>query len=111
MRAGQIRGLAVTGSKREPAAPELPTIAESGLPGFAASSWHALFVPARTPQQIINKINGDAISALAEIAVRRKLEQNGYGIIGSTPEELAALLSPEIEKWGVVIKAAGIRID
>jgi tripartite-type tricarboxylate transporter receptor subunit TctC len=111
MRAGQIRGLAVTGRKREPSAPELPTIAESGLPGFAASSWHALFLPTRTPPQIIHRMNGDAISALAEIAVRRKLEQNGYGIIGSTPEELATLLRSEIEKWGAVIKAAGIRID
>jgi tripartite-type tricarboxylate transporter receptor subunit TctC len=111
MRAGQIRGLAVTGAKREPAAPELPTIAESGVPGFGASSWHALFVPARTPPQIINKMNADAIFALAEPAVRRKLEQYGYGIVGSSPEELATLLKSEIDKWGSVIKDAGIRIE
>jgi tripartite-type tricarboxylate transporter receptor subunit TctC len=111
MRAGQIRGLAVTGAKREPAAPELPTIVESGVPGFDASSWHALFVPARTPPQIINKMNADAISVLAEPAVRRKLEQYGYGIVGSSPEELATLLKSEIDKWGSVIKNAGIRIE
>jgi tripartite-type tricarboxylate transporter receptor subunit TctC len=111
MRAGQIRGLAVTGAKREPAAPELATIAESGVPGFEAASWHALFVPARTPLQIINKMNADAISVLAEPAVRRKLEQYGYGIVGSSPEELATLLKSEIDKWGSVIKAAGIRIE
>jgi tripartite-type tricarboxylate transporter receptor subunit TctC len=111
MRAGQIRGLAVTGAKTEPAAPELPTIAESGVPGFDASSWHALFVPARTPPQIINKMNADAIFALAEPAVRRKLEQYGYGIVGSSPEELATLLKWEIDKWGSVIKDAGIRIE
>jgi tripartite-type tricarboxylate transporter receptor subunit TctC len=111
MRAGQIRGLAVTGTKREPAAPQLPTIAESGVPGFEASSWHGLFVPARTPPQIIKKMNGDAISALAEPAVRRKLEQNGYGIVGSSSEELATLLKSEIDKWGAVLKEAGIRID
>jgi tripartite-type tricarboxylate transporter receptor subunit TctC len=111
MRAGQIRGLAVTGAKREPAAPELATIAESGVPGFEAASWHALFGPARTPLQIINKMNADAISVLAEPAVRRKLEQYGYGIVGSSPEELATLLKSEIDKWGSVIKAAGIRIE
>jgi tripartite-type tricarboxylate transporter receptor subunit TctC len=111
MRAGQIRGLAVTGSKREPAAPELPTVAEAGVPGFAAFSWHALFAPARTPPQIINRMNGDAVAALGDIAVRRRLEQNGYRIVGSTPEELATLLRSEIEKWGSVIKEAGIRID
>jgi tripartite-type tricarboxylate transporter receptor subunit TctC len=111
MRAGQIRGLAVTGSEREPASPELPTVAESGVPGFAASLWHALFVPARTPPQVISRINGDVIAALADIAVRGRLEQNGYGIVGSTPQELATLLRSEIEKWGSVIKGAGIRID
>jgi tripartite-type tricarboxylate transporter receptor subunit TctC len=111
MRAGQIRGLAVTGSKREPAAPELPTLAEAGVPGFAAFSWHALFAPARTPPQIINRMNGDAVAALGDIAVRRMLEQNGYRIVGSTPEELAILLRSDIEKWGSVIKEAGIRID
>jgi tripartite-type tricarboxylate transporter receptor subunit TctC len=111
MRAGQIRGLAVTGSKREPAAPELPTVAEAGVPGFAAFSWHALFAPARTPPQIINRMNGDAVAALGDIAVRSRLEQNGYRIVGSTPEELATLLRSEIEKWGSVIKEAGIRID
>src|SRR5271166_2684189 len=111
MRAGQIRALAVTGSQREPAAPELPTVAESGVPGFAATSWHAVLVPARTPPQIIKRINGDVIAALADTAVRRRLEHDGYRIVGSTPEELATLLRSDIEKWGPVVKAAGITID
>ena len=101
----------MTGSKREPAAPELPTMAEAGVQGFEASSWHGLFVPVRTSPQIIKKMNADAISALAEPAVRRKLEQNGYGIVGSNPEGLATLLKSEIDKWGTVIKEAGIRIE
>ena len=111
MRAGQIRGLAVTGSKREPAAAELPTMAEAGVPGFEASSWHGLFVPARTPAHIVKKMNTDAVSTLADRAVRAKLDQNGYGIVGSSPEQLASLLKLEIDKWGTVIKDAGIRID
>jgi tripartite-type tricarboxylate transporter receptor subunit TctC len=111
MRAGQIRGLAVTGVGREPAAPELPTITDSGVPGFEAYSWHALFLPRRTSQQIVRKMSADAIAALAEPAVREKLEQNGYGIVGSGPEQLAALLTSEIDKWGSVIRQAGIRIE
>lgn len=111
MRAGQIRGLAVTGSKREPAAAELPTMGEAGVPGFEASSWHGLFVPARTPAHIVKKMNTDALSTLADRAVRAKLDQNGYGIVGSSPEQLASLLKLEIDKWGTVIKDAGIRID
>jgi tripartite-type tricarboxylate transporter receptor subunit TctC len=111
MRAGQIRGLAVTGTKREPAAADLPTVAEAGVPGFEASSWHGLFVPARTPAQIVKRMNADALSALADPAVRAKLDQNGYGIVGSSPEQLANLLKLEIKKWGTVIKDAGIRID
>jgi len=111
MRAGQIRGLAVTGSKREPAAAELPTMAEAGVPRFEASSWHGLFVPAKTPPHIVKKMNADALSALADPAVRAKLDQNGYGIVGSSPQELAVLLKVEIDKWGSVIKDAGIRIE
>jgi tripartite-type tricarboxylate transporter receptor subunit TctC len=111
MRAGQIRGLAVTGSKREPAAAELPTMGEAGVPGFEASSWHGLFVPARTPAHIVKKMNTDALSTLSDRAVRAKLDQNGYGIVGSSPEQLANLLKLEIDKWGTVIKDAGIRID
>jgi tripartite-type tricarboxylate transporter receptor subunit TctC len=110
-RAGQIRALAVTGAKREPAAPDLPTIVEAGLPGFEVSSWQALFVPANTPPEIVAKINGDALAALADAAVKGRLEQLGYTAAGSTPEELATLLKSEIHKWGAVIKDAGISIN
>ena len=111
MRSGQIRGLAVTGHKREPAAPELPTVAEAGLPGFEVSSWHGLFVPAKTASQIVAKINSDAVAALADPMVKGKLEQLGYMAVGSAPEGLATLLKSEIDKWGAVIKDAGLRID
>src|SRR5262249_29929789 len=73
MRAGQIRALAVTGAQREAAAPELPTVAEAGVPGYEASSWHALFAPASTPARIVKKINADTIAALADPAVQEKL--------------------------------------
>ena len=111
MRAGQIRGLGVTGSKRESVVPELPTIAEAGVPGYEASSWHALFVPAKTPPEIVRKMSADSIEALADPAARAKLEQYGYTVVGSSPGELQALLRSEIDKWSAVIKTVGIKIN
>jgi tripartite-type tricarboxylate transporter receptor subunit TctC len=111
MRAGQVRGLAVTSSKRDPTAPELPTIAEAGIPGYEVLSWHGLFVPGKTPPQVIKKMNADTLAALADPAIKAKLEQNGYMVVGSTPEELAALLKSEIDKWGSVVTETGIKID
>jgi tripartite-type tricarboxylate transporter receptor subunit TctC len=111
MRSGQVRALAVTGAKRDAAAPELPTIAEAGLPGYEVSSWHGLFVPAKTPREIVRKMNADTVAAIGDPAVKGKLEQGGYMVVGSTPEGLAALLNAEIDKWGMVIKEAGILIN
>ena len=111
MRSGQIRGLAVTGAKRDPVAPELPTIAEAGVPGYEVCSWQALFVPARTPSEIVKKMSVDTIEALADPAARRKLEQAGYPVVGSSPGELQALLRSEVDKWSTVIKTVGIKID
>ena len=108
MRSGQVRGLAATGAKRDPAAPELPTIAEAGIPGYDVSSWHGLFVPAKTPPQVIRKINADTIAALADPATKAALEQAGYSVVGSSAEDLAVLLRSEIDKWGVVIRESGI---
>jgi tripartite-type tricarboxylate transporter receptor subunit TctC len=108
MRDGQIRGLAVTGAKRDPVAPELPTVAEAGVPGYEVWSWHGLFLPANTPAAIVAKVNADARAVLADPVVKAKLEQNGYEAVGSSPAELAALLKAEIDKWGAVIKASGI---
>ena len=108
MRSGQIRGIAATGAKREPAAPELATIAET-IPGYEVSSWHALFVPAKTPPEIIGKINADTVTALADAAARKKLEEAGYNVVGSTAQELHVLLKSEIDKWTALIKAADIK--
>jgi tripartite-type tricarboxylate transporter receptor subunit TctC len=111
MRSGQIRGLGVTGLKRDPVAPELPTIAEAGVPGYEVSSWQGLFVPARTPPEMVKKMSVDTIEALADPAARRKLEQAGYPVAGSSPGELQALLRSDIDKWSHVIKTVGIKID
>jgi tripartite-type tricarboxylate transporter receptor subunit TctC len=108
MRSGQVRGLAATGAKRDPAAPELPTIAEAGIPGYEVSSWHGLFVPAKTPPQVIKKMNADTTAALADPVIKAGLEQAGYMVVGSSPEDLAVLLRSEIDKWSIVIRDAGI---
>jgi tripartite-type tricarboxylate transporter receptor subunit TctC len=111
MRSGQIRALAVTGAKRDPVAPDLPTMAEVGIPGFEVPSWHGLFVPAKTPPAIVKKMSTDVVSALADPLVKGKLEQAGYMAVGSSPDQLESLLKSEIDKWSAVIKAVGIKIN
>ena len=110
-RSGQVRVLAMTGSKRDAAAPEVPTIAEAALPGYEVTAWQGLFVPAKTPPQIVRKISADANTALSDGAIKDKLAQSGYLAEGSSPEELAKLLKAEIAQWSAVIKAVGIKLD
>ena len=109
VRQGQLRALALANAKRLEVAPDLPTMAEAGVAGVEVSSWSAFFVPAKTPENIIRKIHDDTVAVLAEPAVRGKLEQVGVVVIGSTPDELAAFLSAEMDKWGHIIKEANIR--
>src|SRR5882762_6601602 len=104
----RLRGLAVTTRKRTPAAPQMPTIAEAGVPGFDVSSWYAIFAPAKTPAEIVRKVNADIVMALADQTTKERLEQLGVVVAGSTPAELAAHLKTEMDKWGPVIKEAGI---
>jgi tripartite-type tricarboxylate transporter receptor subunit TctC len=108
VQAGRLRALAVTSGKRFSAVPELPTIAESGVPGFDVSSWYALFAPAKTPPAIVRKMNADAVAVLREPQVRQRIEALGLEVAASTPEELGAFLREEMTKWEPVIKAAGI---
>jgi tripartite-type tricarboxylate transporter receptor subunit TctC len=111
VKSGQVRGLAVTSAKRSPAAPELATVAESGVPGYDVAAWFAFFVPAKTPPAIVRKLHFDTVTALGDPDVKAKLENIGMVVAGSTPEELAALLKSETEKWGAVIKEAKITLD
>ncbi len=108
---GQLRALGVTSSTRAVALPDVPTVSEAGVPGFDVSAWYALFVPARTPEAVIRKLNADTVAALADPATRARLEQLGVGVIGSSPEALRAHLKAEMDKWGVIIKEAGIKVE
>jgi tripartite-type tricarboxylate transporter receptor subunit TctC len=109
-RTGQVRVLATTGAKRDAAAPEVPTIAEAGVPGYDVTAWQALFAPAKTPPAIVRKISADTNTALADPAIRAKLAKTGYVAGGSSPEELDKLLKAEIAKWSDVIKSTGLKI-
>src|SRR5262249_34446645 len=111
VRNGVARGLAVTAAKRVPAAADLPTIAEAGVPGFDVSTWFAFFVPAKTPPTIIKKINEDGAAALGHPMVNERLGQLGATLVGSTPQELAAFVKSEMDKWGPVIREAKIKVD
>ena len=86
-------------------------MAEAGVPGYEVSSWHGLFVPAKTPPEIVRKISVDTIAALADPVVKNKLEQAGYMVVGSSSDELQTLLKSEIDKWSAVIKRIGIKIN
>jgi tripartite-type tricarboxylate transporter receptor subunit TctC len=106
-----LRALGVTTATRVPTAPEVPTIAEAGVPGYDTSSWFAFFVPAKTPADIVRKMHADTVAALAEPAIKAKLDQLGVMVVGSTPEELGTHLKTEMEKWAPVIKAANIKVN
>jgi tripartite-type tricarboxylate transporter receptor subunit TctC len=111
VKAGSLRGIAVTTRERVAVVPDVPTIAESGVPGFDVMSWFAFFVPARTPQDVIDRINADTNAALAHAPVKSRFEELGATPKGSTPAQLATFLKSEIDKWGPVIRDARIRID
>ena len=111
MRDGQLRVLAVTSAQRTPAAPDVPTMAESGVPSFDVSGWYAFFVPARTPPAIIKKMHADTAAVLAEPSVKARLEQLGLLVAASTPEQLGAYLKADMAKWGPVIRDAGLKVE
>src|SRR5438132_9781603 len=111
VRANHLRGLAVTTKDRIAVAPDMPTIAESGVPGFDVFSWFGFFVPAKTPPEIVAKINTDANAALAFPSVKQRFEDVGAVPKGSTPAELATFLKSEIDKWGPVIRNARIKVE
>jgi tripartite-type tricarboxylate transporter receptor subunit TctC len=111
VKAGRLRPVALSGTKRTPAAPGIPTIAESGLPGFAVTSWFGVAAPARTPRPIIDRLNSEIVRALATPELRERMEGMGADPVGNTPEEYTRFVQNEIVKWGKVIKFAGIKSE
>ena len=111
VRNGQLRALAVSSSKRIGAAPDLPTLAESGLPGFDVVAWFGLFAPAGTPKAIVDRLSTETRAALGSPELRKLLMNVGAEPLGSTPEAFAKYIKEEFDRWGKVTKEAGIMID
>jgi tripartite-type tricarboxylate transporter receptor subunit TctC len=109
VRAGKLRPLAVTSSKRTVAEPDIPTVAESGVPGFDVTAWYGVSVPAKTPRPIIEKLNTDFVRAVKSPDLRDRLVAQGADPVGNTPEQYTAFVQNEMSKWARVIKAAGIK--
>jgi tripartite-type tricarboxylate transporter receptor subunit TctC len=109
VRGGQVRALAVTSTQRSAFAPELPTIAESGVPSYDYSSWYALYAPAKTPVEIVRKLHDDTAAALAHPQVKQRLAEIATEVAPSTTSELATLLKSDMDHWGPIIKAANIK--
>ena len=111
VRDGKMRALAVTSLKRSPAAPDLPTIAESGYPGFEATLWSGLFAPAGTPPAVVRLLHRETVKALGSPQLQARFAELGMEAVGNSPDELGAAIRAEIPSWGRVIKAAGIAPD
>jgi len=111
IRAESVRALAVTTAKRTNLLPDIPTVAELGLPGFEATTWHGLVAPTGTPADVIDTLNRATVEALNDPAVRKSLSDLGVEVGASTPQEFAAYIKSEIPKWAAVIKASGAQIE
>ena len=111
VQAGKVRAIAVTGPRRFPELPEVPTVAESGIPGYSATGWYGLFAPAGTPRELVRRISAEVARAYTNPQARERLAQIGMDPVGSTPEEFVSFLRTEIAKWSKVVKEANIRIE
>jgi tripartite-type tricarboxylate transporter receptor subunit TctC len=111
VKAGKVRALAVSGTKRSPVAPELPTVAEAGVPGFELTSWYGVIAPAKTPKPIVASLHDEIVKALSAPDIKVRLANDGNEAVGSTPEEFAAYIASEIPKWARVVKRSGARIE
>jgi tripartite-type tricarboxylate transporter receptor subunit TctC len=107
VRSGQVRGLAVTSAQRFADEPQLPTVAECGLPGYDVTSWYGLYAPAKTSPDIIKEINTDVVALLARTEIKQKFKMLGVEAHGSTPADLAAKNQADAALWGPIIKAVG----
>jgi tripartite-type tricarboxylate transporter receptor subunit TctC len=111
IQAGRLRAIAVTSAKRFALLPDIPTIAESGYPGFEALAWNGILVAARTPRPIAERLNTEINAILRDAGVKSVLNTQGFDLIGGTPEDFARLIRSESQKWAPVIRKTGVRID
>ena len=111
VRSGKLRPIAVTTAKRSPELPDVPTIAEAGVPGYEAMSWFGMFAPATTPQPVLDKLNAALVKVLNQPDVKKKIAEQGGDVVAETPEQFAAFIKAETAKWGKVVKDSGATVD
>ena len=111
VRAGKLRGIAVASSRRSPVLPELPTLSEAGLKGFSADSWFGIMAPAGTPNDLITRLNADIVKALDTAEIKDIITRQGGEVMGSAPEQMAAQIRADREKWGKVVRESGARAE
>ena len=111
VRSGRLRALAITSAQRAPGLPDLPTVAESGIPGYEASLWYGFVGPARIPPEIVRRLNSEIVAVLGLPDVRVRLSSQGVEARPSTPEEFARLLVTDLERWAKVVQRAGVRVE
>ena len=110
-KAGKLRAIGISGLKRMPVAPDLPTIAESGLPGFSSVPWYGALAPANLPKPLLTKLNGEIVRAIAQPDIQEKFVPQGVNLESSTPEQFAALIKSEVVRWRKVVRDAGAKVD
>jgi tripartite-type tricarboxylate transporter receptor subunit TctC len=111
VQAGRVRAIATTSAKRSDALPDVPTVAESGVPGYEASQWYGVLVPRGTPPAIVDRLNREIVAIMNDADVKARLAREGSVAIGDTPQEFASHLRAEIAKWSRVVKVSGARVD
>jgi tripartite-type tricarboxylate transporter receptor subunit TctC len=111
IRSGKLRALATTGEKRAGALPDLPTIAETGVTGYASSAWFGLVVPTGTPKDIVARLNAEGQKAVKAPEFVKRMTDLGYEIIGGSPEQMSSMVQDEYRRWGPIVKASGAKVD
>jgi tripartite-type tricarboxylate transporter receptor subunit TctC len=111
VRAKRVKALGQTGLKRSSIAPEIPTLNEQGIKGYAVTTWYVVFGPAKMPRELVNRLHGELDKVLKQPETQAKLRESGVDIVGSTPEQAAAFVKAEYEKWAKLIQKSGAKID
>jgi tripartite-type tricarboxylate transporter receptor subunit TctC len=111
VKSSRLRGLAVTTAKRSPSTPDLPTVSEAGVNGYEAGTWYGLLAPSGTPKEVVSRLHAESMKYLGSPDVKQRLDNAGFEAIGTTPEQFGAYIRTETEKWGKVVRAAGVRVE